>query len=866
MSAGVRVRRAASPPPSLIAAAPRFPNPKHDHLDADERRAAASRGYGPGRKGQGHGHAPGGVNLAPAEWKLLGVIVLIAFGVRLFRISQPASVVFDEVHFGKFASRYIKSSYFVDVHPPLAKLLITLAGFIFGYDGNFDFKDIAKPYENVPYVAMRMVPALLGVLTVPLSYLTLRALDCRATTALLAALFITFENGMITQSRHILLDSPLIFFTALTVFLWSGFCNEDRREPFTESWWVWLGLTGLSLGAVVSCKWVGLFTIATIGLGTIKQLWDLLGDLRVSPKLWIRHFMARALCLIVLPVLLYMWMFWIHFAILSNSGEGDGFMSSEFQHTLRGRGMQDTYADVAFGSQVTIRHVNTQGGYLHSHPHNYPGGSQQQQITLYPHCDSNNDWRIVNGTQDGNPYVDWDVDPVQYVTIGSRIKLRHIATEKSLHSHDYRPPVSDVDFQQEVSAYGMPNFVGDANDDWIVEIVKGDPKDPESWKRVKTLKTQFRLRHALTGCHLFSHKVKLPDWAYEQQEVTCNKNAVLANSLWYIETSEHPNFPEDAPKVNYRKPGFLRKFLELQQVMWTTNAGLTDRHTFDSRPDSWPRLRRGINFWVKDHRQIYLLGNPMIWWLSTAAVFSYLAVRAFLILRAKRGYRDFENTKVVKYDTLCGFLFLGWALHYLPFYLMARQLFLHHYFPALYFAILLACSVFDLVTSTLRPRIRLQIAALLLIVAIWNYVYFSPIVYGNPWTKAKCKSAQWVKTWDFSCNDFLDSYSQYNTVAAAATPAPTPVIPPVGGRGAVQDILNNHANAEAEADTTAVDFGQAEPGRDIFDKKVDAKSQAHAPAVEEQKVDDAPAEPDVGSQEDEAERARKELFPDEAEA
>ena len=52
--------------------------------------------------------------------------------------------------------------------------------------------------------------------------------------------------------------------------------------------------------------------------------------------------------------------------------------------------------------------------------------------------------------------------------------------------------------------------------------------------------------------------------------------------------------PANAPKVNYKLPGFFSKFLELQQVMWTTNAGLTDRHTFDSRPDAWPRLRRGI--------------------------------------------------------------------------------------------------------------------------------------------------------------------------------------------------------------------------------------------------------------------------------
>lgn len=33
--------------------------------------------------------------------------------------------------------------------------------------------------------------------------------------------------------------------------------------------------------------------------------------------------------------------------------------------------------DVSIGSSISIRHVHTQGGYLHSHPHNYPGGSKR---------------------------------------------------------------------------------------------------------------------------------------------------------------------------------------------------------------------------------------------------------------------------------------------------------------------------------------------------------------------------------------------------------------------------------------------------------------------------------------------------------
>jgi hypothetical protein len=94
MSGNVRARRPASPPAGVAHAAPiapqRFPHPRDDHLDADARRAAASKGFAPGRT---TGHPSGGLNMTTGEWRLLFFIVLVAAGVRLFRLSKPNSVV-----------------------------------------------------------------------------------------------------------------------------------------------------------------------------------------------------------------------------------------------------------------------------------------------------------------------------------------------------------------------------------------------------------------------------------------------------------------------------------------------------------------------------------------------------------------------------------------------------------------------------------------------------------------------------------------------------------------------------------------------------------------------------------------------------
>ncbi|EHK96454.1 putative Dolichyl-phosphate-mannose--protein mannosyltransferase 1 [Glarea lozoyensis 74030] len=525
-------------------------------------------------------------------------------------------------------------------------------------------------------------------------------------------------------------------------------------------------MTGLGLGATASVKWVGLFTIAWVGSLTLLQLWVLLGDVKtVTPRLFAKHFVSRVFCLIVIPIAFYMAMFAIHFLCLTNPGDGDGFMSSEFQATLNSKAMGDVPVDVAFGSRVSIRHHNTQGGYLHSHNLMYPTGNE------------NNLWLLENTTQPldaaGNAIngsFAWDnISPVNFIKNGDTVKLYHTPTHRRLHSHDVRPPVTEAEWQNEVSAYGYEGFEGDANDFFRIEIIKSMSDGEEAKKRVRTIQTKFKLVHVMTGCVLFSHKVKLPDWASEQQEVTCAKGGTLPNSVWYVEQNEHPQLGEDAEKVNYRNPGFFGKFWELQKVMWHTNAGLVESHAWDSRPPSWPILQRGINFWGKDHRQIYLIGNPIIWWSSTLAILVFVAFKGLAVLRWQRGFKDYDNTIFKRFDYEIGTMVLGWAFHYFPFYLMQRQLFLHHYFPALYFAVIALCQLYDYVTARI-PGIGLREnlfigrlgAVIFLALSVVVFGLYSPLAYGNPWTQSACNKVKLFESWDFDCNTFLTEYSQYS--------------------------------------------------------------------------------------------------------
>jgi dolichyl-phosphate-mannose-protein mannosyltransferase len=118
------------------------------------------------------------------------IYTLLSCWTRFHKIGHANTVVWDEAHFGKFGSHYLKREFYFDVHPPLGKMLVGLAGLLSGYNGHFEFKSGEAYDENVPYVAMRVMMATFGVALVPLGWYTAVELGMSSWACHLVALMV----------------------------------------------------------------------------------------------------------------------------------------------------------------------------------------------------------------------------------------------------------------------------------------------------------------------------------------------------------------------------------------------------------------------------------------------------------------------------------------------------------------------------------------------------------------------------------------------------------------------------------------------------------------------------------------------------
>ncbi|ODV87752.1 glycosyltransferase family 39 protein [[Candida] arabinofermentans NRRL YB-2248] len=696
------------------------------------------------------------------------IFTAVSFFVRMYKIGINPNVVWDEAHFGKFGSYYLRHEFYHDVHPPLGKMLVGLSGYLAGYNGSWDFPSGQAYPDYIDYVKMRLFNATFSALCVPVAYFTMKEFGFNRKTVFLFTLMVTLETSYTTLARFILLDSMLLFFTVTTMFSFARFHSQNKKESnaFSRKWWKWILMTGINIGCTCSVKMVGLFVTTLIGIYTVVDLWIKFGQLNKKTTLtWKRyfyHWVARIIALIIVPFTVFLISFKVHFDLLFGSGPGDANMSSLFQANLVGSTLTSGPRDImTLNSVITVKNQGLTGGLLHSHIQTYPEGSGQQQVTTYSHKDSNNEWIFELTREDPrNSFTE-----PHYVVDGMSVRIVHKTTGRNLHTHEVLAPVSNSEF--EVSGYGNAT-IGDAKDNWIVEIA--DQYGSEDKLRLHPLTSSVRFRSEQLGCYLAASGMSLPQWGFRQGEVICLKNPFKRDkrTWWNIESHENPELPTPPEDFKLPKTSFLKDFIQLNIAMMATNNALVpdpEKHDeLASKAWQWPSLNVGIRLcgWGDENVKYYLVGSPATTWTSSVSIFVFVFMVIYYLIRWQRQITDFPSIETTenssyysdKFDLfLMGGLypFLGWFLHFAPFCIMGRVTYVHHYLPALYFAMIVFCYTVQTFTTYVNNKFVSTFVYLILYTAvIGSFVFLMPITFGMDGPQTDWEYLNLLKTWRVS--------------------------------------------------------------------------------------------------------------------
>jgi dolichyl-phosphate-mannose-protein mannosyltransferase len=358
------------------------------------------------------------------------------------------------------------------------------------------------------------------------------------------------------------MEPMLILFSSLGLLFLLKFLDS---QYFTLKWW----FNGLSAATFysfsMSIKYVGFYSYALGALLITRHLWRELRDRNVSNIILTLKSLVKGLILIVVPIVIYVTIFYIHLNILYRAGPHDSVMTSAFQASLEGGLASITHGQplkVVHGSQITLRHTNGRPCWLHSHTHVYPvkyedkrGSSHQQQVTCYSFKDVNN-WFIVKRPSKSDFSVGDELDVIKD---GDEIQLVHGLTSRALNSHDVAAPMSPQ--SQEVSCYIDYNISMVGQLVWRVEILNKE-EEGSAWLAIKS---QVRLVHVTSQTALRFTGRQLPSWGYNQHEVAADKNLNHPDSVWNVEEHRYTKSECFQLQVNISVFSVLSWFFFLSQ-------------------------------------------------------------------------------------------------------------------------------------------------------------------------------------------------------------------------------------------------------------------------------------------------------------
>jgi dolichyl-phosphate-mannose--protein O-mannosyl transferase len=230
----------------------------------------------------------------PIGWTV--AVTLVFFGLCLVRLTTPAKLFFDEIHYVPAARAILALSHPANPeHPPLGKELLALGMAVFG--------DRA--------LGWRVMPMLCGTLALFAALRTMWFASASRFATVVCGVLLVTAFPLLLQSRIAMLDIFMVSFTL--VGLWM--CAGAVREPESARWR--LAAAGIAFGFAMASKWNTIPVAALPGLTfLVVRLraagWRALTARRAPPVPGI-SLIEAGLWLGVLPVVAYAACYWPNF-------------------------------------------------------------------------------------------------------------------------------------------------------------------------------------------------------------------------------------------------------------------------------------------------------------------------------------------------------------------------------------------------------------------------------------------------------------------------------------------------------------------------------------------------------------------------
>ncbi|HEY9607634.1 MAG TPA: phospholipid carrier-dependent glycosyltransferase [Allocoleopsis sp.] len=190
----------------------------------------------------------------------------------------------------------------------------------------------------------------------------------------------------------------------------------------------------------------------------------------------------------------------------------------------------------------------------------------------------------------------------------------------------------------------------------------------------------------------------------------------------------------DGPKVH---PYCSRWYSWL--LMWRPVAYFyqTARNTTEQVP-AYPPLPAGAGKVIYD---VHAMGNPFLWWLSTAALLLLLILLAVRFLGGV-GWKlsPTPSTWIALY------LVLNWLANLLPWVRVTRCTFLYHYMGASVFSGLALAWLVDRWLHSGKPDYR-SAGVTVIILVLLAFVFWLPIYLGLPLSTQGYQLRMWFRSW-----------------------------------------------------------------------------------------------------------------------